>query len=53
MASHEVNPLVLPPDSLRQVLKPIKEGIRQNPRLVLPYDPDQDIWSYSGWPQPG
>ena len=25
MASHEVNPMVLPPDSLRQVLKSIKE----------------------------
>ena len=20
--------------------------MRQNPRLALPYDPDQDIWSY-------
>ena len=46
MASHEVNPLVLPPDSLRQVLQSIKEEMRQNPRLELPYDPDQDIWSY-------
>ena len=46
MASHEVNPLVLPPESLRQVLKSIQEEMRQNPRLALPYDPDQDIWSY-------
>ena len=46
MASHEVNPLVLPPESLRQVLKSIKEEMKQNPRLILPYDPDQDLWSY-------
>ena len=46
MASHEVNPLVLPPESLRQVLKSIQEEMRQNPRLALPYDPDQDIRSY-------
>ena len=45
MASHEVNPLVLPPESLRQVLRSIKEEMKQNPRLELPYDPDQDIWS--------
>ena len=46
MASHEVNPLVLSPESLRKVLKSIKEEMRQNPRLELPYDPDEDIWSY-------
>ena len=46
MASHEVNPLVSPPESLRKVLKSIKEEMRQNPRLELPYDPDEDIWSY-------
>ena len=41
MESHEVNPLVLPPESLRKVLKSIQEEMRQNP-----FDPDQDIWSY-------
>ena len=38
MASHEVKPLVLPPESLAKVLKSIKEEMRQNPRLELPYD---------------
>ena len=46
MASHEVNPLVFPPEALRKVLQSIKEEMRQNPRLQLPYDPDVDIWSY-------
>ena len=50
MASHEVNPLVLPPEALRKVLQSIKEEMRQNPRLQLPYDlpydPDVDIWSW-------
>ena len=38
MVSHEVNPLVLPPEALRKVLQSIKEEMRQNPRLQLPYD---------------
>ena len=46
MASHEVIPLVLPPEALRKVLQSIKEEMRQNPRSQLPYDPDVDIWSY-------
>ena len=45
MASHGVNPLALPPESLRKVLKSIKE-MRQNPGLELPYDPGKYIWSY-------
>ena len=35
-----------PPEPLRKVLKSIKEEMKQNPRLELPYDPDEDIWSY-------
>ena len=40
MASHHVNPMILPPESLRSVLKSIQNEMKQNPRLELPYHPD-------------
>ena len=46
MASHTVNPLVLPPEKLRQMLAKIKEDMRTNPRLKLPEDPEENIWAY-------
>ena len=46
IASHQVNPMILPPESLRSVLKLIQTEMKQNPRLELPYHPDKDIWSY-------
>ena len=46
MAGHQVNPMILPPESLRSVLKSIQTEMKQNPRLELPYHPDRDIWSY-------
>ena len=44
MASHEVNPMVLPPDLLAGTK--INKRNDTESRLELPYDPDQDIWSY-------
>ena len=46
MAGHQVNPMILPPESLRSVLKLIQTEMKQNPRLELPYHPDRDIWCY-------
>ena len=46
MASHLINPVLLPPDKLRKVLSDVQEYMRQNPRLELPYDPVKDIWSF-------
>ena len=43
MAGHQVNPMILPPESLRAVLKLIQMKMKQNPRLELPYHPDKDI----------
>ena len=40
------NPIVMPPGELRNVLKKVKNDIRQNARLRLPYDPEQDIFSF-------
>ena len=38
MASHEVNPVMIPPPPLRELLKEVQEEIKQNPRLKLPYE---------------
>ena len=46
MATHAVNPLILPPESLRNVLTIAKETMATNPRLVLPHDPNNEIWEY-------
>ena len=47
LSSRQVNPLIIPPDSLRKVLAQIKEDMKRNLRLQLPEDPNIDIWNYS------
>ena len=42
IASHEVNPVMIPPPPLRELLKEVQEEMKQNPRLKLPYDPQED-----------
>ena len=44
LSSKQVNPLIIPPDSLRKVLAHVKEDIKRNPRLQLPEDPNINIW---------
>ena len=44
LPSRQVNPLIIPPDSLRKVLVQIKEDMKRNPRLELPEDPNINIW---------
>ena len=46
LSSRQVNPLIIPPDSLRKVLAQIKEDMIRNPRLQLPEDPNFNIWNY-------
>ena len=46
LSSRQVNPLIIPPDSLRKVLTRIKEDIKRNPRLRLPEDLNINIWNY-------
>ena len=41
-----VNPLIIPPDSLRKVLAQVKEDMKRNLRLQLPEDPNINIWNY-------
>ena len=46
LSSKQVNPLLIPPDALREVLAHIKEDMKRNPRLQLPEDPNVNIWNY-------
>ena len=45
-SSRQVNPLIIPTDSLRKVLVHVKEDMKRNPRLQLPEDPNINIWNY-------
>ena len=46
LSSKQVNPLLIPPDTLRAVLAHIKDDMKRNPRLQLPEDPNVNIWNY-------
>ena len=46
LSSKQVNPLIIPPDTLRGVLTQIKDEMKRNPRLQLPEDPNVNIWNY-------
>ena len=46
LSTRRVNPLIIPPDSLRMVLAQAKEDMKRNPRLTLPEDPNVNIWNY-------
>ena len=41
-----MNPLIIPPDTLRKVLAKVKKDMNRNPRLKLPEDPNLNIWNY-------
>ena len=46
LSSKQVNPLLIPPDALREVLAHIKDDMKRNPRLQLQEDPNVNIWNY-------
>ena len=46
LSSKQVNPLLIPPDALREVLAHIKDDMKRNPRLQLPEDPNVNLWNY-------
>ena len=46
LSNKQVNPLIIPPDSLRKVLTQVKEDMKRNQRLQLPEDPNINIWNY-------
>ena len=46
LSTRQVNPLIIPPDTLRKVLAKVKKDMNGNPRLKLPEDPNLNIWNY-------
>ena len=46
IASHEVNPVMIPPPPLRDLLAEVQEEMKQNPRLKLPYGPEAEIYKF-------
>ena len=46
MGHHRVNPVVIPPEQLRFLLNKVKEEMKSNPRLELPYDPTTGLMKY-------
>ena len=46
LSTQQLNPLIIPPDMLRYVLKQVKDGIHSNARLMLSEVPTQNIWTY-------
>ena len=48
LASQELNPMIIPPDILRNILHKIETDIKSPTRLKLCDDPETNIWSYYG-----
>ena len=48
LASQELNPMIIPPDILKDVLHKIEADIKSHARLKLCEDPESKIWSYYG-----
>ena len=46
LSTQQLNPLIIPPDILHQVLDQVKDGIQSNAQLALSEDPSQNIWTY-------
>ena len=46
LSTRQVNPLIIPPDTLQKVLAKVKKDMNRNPRLKLPEDPNLNIWNY-------
>ena len=46
IASQEVNPVMIPPPPLRDLLEEVQDEMRQNPRLELPYNPQTEIYKF-------
>ena len=46
LASQELNPMIIPPDVLKNILHNIELDIKSHARLKLCEDPEANIWSY-------
>ena len=48
LALQELNPMIIPPDILKNILHRIETDIKSHARLKLCEDPETNIWSYYG-----
>ena len=48
LASQELNPMIIPPDILKNILHKIEKDVKSHARLKLCEDPEANIWSYYG-----
>ena len=48
LASEQLNPMIIPPDVLWNILQEVQDDIKTNAWLKLPDDPVKNIWSYYG-----
>ena len=48
LASQELNPMIIPPNILKNLLHKIEADIKSHARLKLCEDPETNIWSYYG-----
>ena len=48
LTSEQLNPMIITPDILRDILQEVQNDIQTNARLKLPDDPVTKIWSYYG-----
>ena len=48
LASQALNPMIIPPDILKNILHKIEKDIKSHARLKLCEDPETNIWSYYG-----
>ena len=46
LASQELNPMIIPPDILKNILHKIEKDIKSHARLKLCEHPETNIWSY-------
>ena len=46
LASQELNPMIIPPDILKNILHRIETDIKLHARIKLCEDPEANIWSY-------
>ena len=48
LTSEQLNPMIIPPDVLWNILQEVQDDIKTNAWLKLPDDPVKNIWSYYG-----
>ena len=46
MATHQCSPVLISPPALRDLLQKVQERICPNPRLMLPYNLDTEVWKF-------